>query len=37
MIDNLALGVCHALLLLAAVLLLRRLDLDREPPGTPDA
>lgn len=30
MIDNLALGISHGLLLLAALLLLRRPDLDRE-------
>ncbi len=39
MIDNLALGISHALLMLAAVLLMRRVDLDREPPADsrPDA
>lgn len=31
MIDNFALGVSHGLMLLAAWLLLRRGDLDREP------
>lgn len=31
MIDNFALGVSHGLMLLAAWLLLRRADLDREP------
>ena len=31
MIDNFALGLSHALLLLAAWLLLKRPDLDREP------
>jgi hypothetical protein len=31
MIDNFALGLTHGLLLLAAFLLLRRPDLDREP------
>jgi hypothetical protein len=30
MIDNLALGISHGLLLLTAILLLRRPDLDRE-------
>ncbi|MFZ5747216.1 MAG: hypothetical protein ACOY45_06105 [Pseudomonadota bacterium] len=34
MIDNLSLGLSHGLMLLAAILLLRRPDLDREPsPG----
>ena len=39
MIDNLALGISHTLLMLAAVLLMRRVDLDREPPpgAPPDA
>ena len=32
MIDNFALGLTHALLLLAAWLLMRRPDLDREGP-----
>ena len=32
MIDNLSLGLTHGLLLLAAFLLLRRPDLDREAP-----
>ncbi|MET0373186.1 MAG: hypothetical protein ABW128_02890 [Rhizorhabdus sp.] len=31
MIDNLALGLSHGLMMLAAFLLLRRPDLDREP------
>ena len=31
MIDNFALGLSHGLMLLAAWLLLRRPDLDREP------
>ena len=31
MIDNFALGLTHGLMLLAAFLLLRRPDLDREP------
>lgn len=31
MIDNFALGLTHGLMLLAAILLLRRPDLDREP------
>ncbi|MDP5280250.1 hypothetical protein Q9Q95_15080 [Sphingomonas sp. DG1-23] len=40
MIDNLSLGLSHGLMLLAAFLLLRRPDLDREPgpndqPATP--
>jgi hypothetical protein len=36
MIDNLSLGLTHALLLLAAFLLLRRPDLDQEEePQTP--
>ena len=36
MIDNLALGLSHGLMLLAALLLLKRPDLDREgaPPKT---
>ena len=39
MIDNLALGISHGLLLLTAWLLLRRADLDAEPPspGPPHA
>lgn len=36
MIDNLALGVSHGLMLLAAWLLLRRADLDAEPPSPPE-
>ena len=38
MIDNLALGLSHGLMMLAAFLLLRRPDLDREPGphDTPD-
>ncbi|WP_174286136.1 hypothetical protein [Sphingomonas bacterium] len=32
MIDNLALGLTHGLMLLAAFLLLKRPDLDREGP-----
>ena len=32
MIDNLALGLTHALMLLAAFLLLKRRDLNRERP-----
>lgn len=31
MIDNFALGISHGLMLLAAWLLMRRPDLDREP------
>ncbi|MGN6278749.1 MAG: hypothetical protein ACTHM8_08500 [Sphingomonas sp.] len=41
MIDNFSLGLTHALMLLAAFLILRRRDLDDEPPATakdePDA
>jgi hypothetical protein len=37
MIDNFALGLTHGLMMLAAFLLLRRPDLDREPRETPDA
>ena len=33
MIDNFSLAVTHGLMLLAALLLLRRPDLDREGPG----
>ena len=33
MIDNLALGLTHGLMLLAAFLLLKRPDLDREGPA----
>lgn len=32
MIDNFSLGLTHALMLLAAFVLLRRRDLDDEPP-----
>ena len=35
MIDDFALLVSHALMMLAAVLLVRRPDLDREPPAPP--
>jgi hypothetical protein len=35
MIDNFSLGLTHALMLLAAFLLLRRRDLDDEPPASP--
>lgn len=35
MIDNLALGLTHALMLLAAFLLLKRPDLDKEGPVDP--
>lgn len=37
MIDNFALGLTHGLMMLAAFLLLRRPDLDREPREMPDA
>jgi hypothetical protein len=38
MIDNFSLGLSHGLMLLAAWLLLRRTDLDREPgPADEDA
>ena len=39
MIDNLALGLSHGLMMLAAFLLLKRPDLDREPSANdaPDA
>jgi len=33
MIDNFSLGLTHALMLIAAFLLLRRRDLDDEPPA----
>lgn len=33
MIDNFALGLTHVLMMIAAVLLLRRPDLDDEPQG----
>ena len=36
MIDNFALGLAHGLMMLAAILLLRRPDLDSETPA-PDA
>ena len=36
MIDNFSLGLTHALMLIAAFLLLRRRDLDDEPPATPE-
>jgi hypothetical protein len=36
MIDNFSLGLTHALMLLAAFLLLRRRDLDDEPPARPE-
>ncbi|MES2097109.1 MAG: hypothetical protein V4459_10155 [Pseudomonadota bacterium] len=35
MIDNFALAVSHGLMLLAAIALLRRRDLDDERPDTP--
>ncbi|MGI4733308.1 MAG: hypothetical protein ACRYFW_16415 [Janthinobacterium lividum] len=35
MIDNFALLVSHGLMMLVAVLLMRRPDLDREPPAPP--
>ena len=35
MIDNFSLGIAHGLMLLAAWLLMRRTDLDREEPPTP--
>ena len=34
MIDNFSLGLTHALMLLAAFLLMRRRDLDDEPPAS---
>jgi len=41
MIDNFALGLSHGLMMLAAFLLMRRADLDKEPStrpqDTPDA
>ena len=41
MIDNFALGLSHGLMMLAAFLLMRRPDLDKEPSNrpqdTPDA
>ncbi|WP_374145464.1 hypothetical protein [Sphingomonas sp. 28-63-12] len=36
MIDNFALGLTHGLMMLAALLLLRRPDLDREAPARPE-
>ena len=36
MIDNFSLGLTHALMLLVAVLLLMRSDLDREGPAPDD-
>ncbi len=36
MIDNLALGLTHGLMMLAAFLLLKRPDLDSEAPPKPD-
>ncbi|WP_374131258.1 hypothetical protein [Sphingomonas sp. 28-62-20] len=36
MIDNFALGLTHGLMMLAAFLLLRRPDLDREPSAQPE-
>lgn len=36
MIDNFALGLTHALMMIAAFLLLRRPELDREPSARPD-
>lgn len=33
MIDNFSLGLTHALMFIAAILLLRRPDLDDEPPA----
>jgi hypothetical protein len=35
MIDNFSLGLTHALMLIAAFQLLRRRDLDDEPPASP--
>jgi len=35
MIDNFALGLTHALMMLAAIILMRRRDLDDEAPATP--
>jgi len=37
MIDNFALGLTHLLMMIAAVILLRRSDLDREPSARPGA
>ncbi len=36
MIDNFALGLSHLLMMIAAVILLRRRDLDREEPPAGD-
>ncbi|HEU4959938.1 MAG TPA: hypothetical protein VFT56_05980 [Sphingomonas sp.] len=36
MIDNFALGLTHLLMMIAALILLRRPDLDREPPARPE-
>ncbi len=36
MIDNFALGLTHALMMIAAIILLRRPALDREPSARPD-
>jgi hypothetical protein len=33
LIDNFALGLTHLLMMIAALILLRRPDLDREPPA----
>jgi hypothetical protein len=35
MIDNFALGLTHALMMLAAIILMRRRDLDDETPFVP--
>ncbi|MEN3748807.1 hypothetical protein TPR58_16655 [Sphingomonas sp. HF-S3] len=37
MIDNFALAISHAVMLLGAILLMRRTDLDREGPPADDA
>lgn len=36
MIDNFALGLSHLLMMIAAIILLRRRDLDREDPARKD-
>jgi hypothetical protein len=36
MIDNFALGLSHLLLMIAAIILLRRIDLDHEAPASKD-
>ena len=36
MIDNFALAISHGLMMIAAILLLRRRDLDDERPETPE-